>query len=66
MRALFQPSNFAEVANYLILAKRRRFAADGADRMTAAAAGRTLRSPSGADYDATDASSDDAWFLLVS
>jgi hypothetical protein len=39
MRALFQPKHFAELANFLVLAKRRRFAADGAVQMQAAAAG---------------------------
>jgi hypothetical protein len=41
MQALFWPSNFAEVANYVLLAKRCRFAADGADHMMAVAAGLT-------------------------
>ena len=37
MRALFQPKHFAELANFLTLAKRRRFAVDGAAQMQAAA-----------------------------
>ena len=37
MRALFQPSHFAELANFLVLARRRRFADDGATLMQAAA-----------------------------
>jgi hypothetical protein len=38
MRALFQPSHFAELANnFLVLARRRRFADDGAAQMQAAA-----------------------------
>jgi hypothetical protein len=37
LRALVVPQNFAELANFLVLAKRRRFAVDGAARMQAAA-----------------------------
>ena len=37
MRALFQPSHYAELANFLVLARRRRFADDGATLMQAAA-----------------------------
>jgi hypothetical protein len=37
MRALFQPSHFAELANFLVLARQRRFADDGATQMQAAA-----------------------------
>jgi hypothetical protein len=51
-RALFRPSHFAEVANYPLIAKCRRFAADGADHMMAVAAGLTWR---GAGDDATTA-----------
>jgi hypothetical protein len=38
MRALFQPSHFAELANFLVLARRRgRFADDGVTQMQATA-----------------------------
>ncbi len=39
MQALFQPKHFAELANFLVLAKRRRFAVDGVALMQAAAGG---------------------------
>ena len=40
VRALFQPKHFAEqLANFLVLSKRRRFAVDGAVQMQAAARG---------------------------
>jgi hypothetical protein len=42
MQALFQPKNFAEVANFLMLAKPARFAVDGVALMQAAAGGAAL------------------------
>ena len=58
MQALFQPQHFAELANYLLLASRRRFAADGAIQMQAAAEGVAERARDG-DHN-TDADDDGA------
>jgi hypothetical protein len=56
-RAFLRPSHFAEVANYLLLAKRRRFAADGADHMTAVAAGLACHGDGNATIDISESSS---------